>query len=439
MLLRKTREKDPIKILFLNRSFFPDQAATGQLLTELCEDLANEFGLEVTVIAGPALYPSHKNAEDENVTSDSGFYIVKREEYKNIKILRAYSTRFDRARSWRRFTNYLSYLASSFFAGFYACRPDIIVSLTDPPIVGLIALFWRKVYRSKYVYLCQDMFPEVANLLQDFRSNRLNSALDKLNRFLLQSADAVVAIGETMKRRLCEEKGVPDDKVVVIHNWSSIDGFNLPDKSSNPFARKYQLTDKFVVMHSGNLGLSQNLEIAIETARLLRNYPDIFFVIIGDGVKKKALMDQAKTYRLDNVLFLPYQPKESLGLSLSTADVFIVSLKKGLSGYIVPSKVYGILASGRPYVAAVEQDCEAAAIARKFQCGLLAEPDDVEDVAEKVLVFYRNRDLCSRMGENARQAARVFDRKVAVKSYYSLFTGLLENSASKLTASDAAK
>src|SRR5712691_11264693 len=140
-------------------------------------------------------------------------------------------------------------------------------------------------------------------------------------------------------------------------------------------------------MHSGNIGLSQGLETVVEAAAHLHGVPDIQFVFVGDGVKRAALEAQARTLGLQNVRFLPYQPKERLAQSFASADVFVVSLKRGLAGYIVPSKLYGILAAGRPYVAATEDNCEVTATTERYGCGLLARPGDADDLARKILAL----------------------------------------------------
>jgi glycosyltransferase involved in cell wall biosynthesis len=151
---------------------------------------------------------------------------------------------------------------------------------------------------------------------------------------------------------------------------------------------------------------------------------DIQFVFVGDGVKKPALQARARAKGLNNVSFFPFQPKERLIESFAAADLFIVSLKAGLAGYITPSKLYGILAAGRPYVAAVEEDSEITAVTRKHECGLLAEPGNPRDIADCVLTFYNDRALAQRYGENARNAAFEFDRPIQIRAYYNLLTGV---------------
>ncbi|MBI2360898.1 MAG: glycosyltransferase family 4 protein [Deltaproteobacteria bacterium] len=300
------------------------------------------------------------------------------------------------------------------------------MALTDPPIIGLAAAFAARRSGAKFVMLYQDIFPEVACLLEDFHNEAVNRLLDRVNRFLIRKADRVVALGETMKERLVAGKGADPQKVTVIHNWADCAAI-LPQTKENPFSLTHGLADKFVVMHSGNMGLSQGLENVVEMARRLKRFPHIRIVFVGEGVTRPDLETRARSLRLDNVLFLPYQPKERLSESFASADVFLVSLKRGLAGYIVPSKLYGILAAGRPYVAAVERASEVAAITTRYQCGLLAEPEDPDDLAAKVLSLYRDRQLANTLGTNARKAALQFDRPRQVRAYYQLFQELLEN------------
>lgn len=172
-------------------------------------------------------------------------------------------------------------------------------------------------------------------------------------------------------------------------------------------------------MHSGNVGLSQNLETLVDGAALLRDLPELVVAVLGDGVKRGAL--EARAVGLPSVRFLPYQPKEALPRSFATADIFVVSLRPGLAGYIVPSKLYGILAAGRPYVAATEDECEAATLARERGCGCVARPGDPADLAAQIRRLYADPDLRARMGAAARAAALEFDRPWGVRAYFELF------------------
>ncbi len=406
-------------IVFFNRSFHPDTAATGQLLTELCEDLVKDYACRVSVVAGVPLLSA-----SDNGTKRGNGYIFHSESHEGIDILRAHGTRFSKRRFIGRFSNYVSYFFSACYAGLRLDRPDVVVALTDPPVIGLAAYLTARRFRVPFIMSYRDIFPEVARLLEDFQSEAVNTILQRVNRLLVRKAERIVTLGETMRRRLIDGKGSDPAKTLVIPDWADCSEIS-PGPKRNPFSLAHGLADKFVVMHSGNIGLSQGLETVVEAAAHLRQFPDVEMVFIGDGVKKPVLKDRVRTMGLRNVRFLPYQPKERLKDSFASADVFVVSLKRGLAGYIVPSKLYGILAAGRPYVAAVEEACEVAAITKRYDCGLLAEQGNAEDLAHKILTLYHNRDLALYLGANARGAAFEFDRRFQVRAYYQLFRDLV--------------
>jgi colanic acid biosynthesis glycosyl transferase WcaI len=404
-----------VKVCFFNRSYWPDQAATGQLLTELAQDLVSGYGCTVSVVAGRALHASQR--------ASASLWPVTSEAHQGVRILRANGTLLARRKFIGRATNYLTYFASALVATLQIGPQDVVVSLTDPPILGLAALMAARRVGARFVFLCEDIFPEVASLLDDFHNTTVNRTLDRINRRLLRDADAVVALGERMKRRLVEEKGAPADRVHVIHNWADCDAIT-PGPKDNAFARAHGLHDKFVLMHSGNVGLSQNLELLIEAADRLRSRERLVIAIVGDGARRGALQTMAAARGLTNVRFFPYQPKELLHESFASADAFLVSLKPGLEGYIVPSKLYGILAAGRPFVAAVDPSCEAAAIATGHDCGVVAPPGDSGALVSAIATLCDDPSAARQMGENARRAAWRYDRRVAVRAYHDLFVRL---------------
>lgn len=399
-------------VAFFNRSFYPDTAATGQLLTDLCEDLVRNHGCRVSVVAGVPLLPS-------GAAPRVGWRLVGRETYRGVDIFRALGTHFDKMRFAGRASNYITYFVSACWAGLRLDRPDVVVALTDPPIIGLAALLAARRFRVPLVMSYRDLFPEVTALLPDFHSDTIDALLQAVNRFLVRKAARVVALGETMRRRLIEDKGAPPEKTVIIPDWADTSAIS-PGPKRNAFSEAHGLAGRFVVMHSGNIGFSQSLETVVDAAMILRDVADIHVVFVGEGVKKADLEDRARSLGLSNITFLPFQPKERLAESFASADVFIVSLQRGLAGYIVPSKLYGILAAGRPYVAAVEDTCEIALIARAHQCGLVAEPSNARDLAEKILIFHRDRERLARFGANARSAAFAFDRTLQVGNYFTL-------------------
>jgi glycosyltransferase involved in cell wall biosynthesis len=302
-------------------------------------------------------------------------------------------------------------------------RHDVVVSLTDPPVIGLTALWAARRTGARFVFVCEDIFPEVASLIEDFHNVAVNTSLDRINRYLIREADAIVALGDRMRRRLVEEKGADPLRVHVIHNWADCEAI-VPGSRDNAFARAHGLVDRFVVMHSGNVGLSQNLEVLIAAADRLRSQDRITIAIVGDGSKRAALEAMVSARALTSVRFLPYQPKALLHDSFASADAFVVSLKSGLEGFIVPSKVYGILAAGRPYIAATDPSAEPAAIVRDGGCGIVAAPGDPDALAAAILALYNDPAGTIEMGARARRVARQFDRRVAVQAYHDLFDRL---------------
>ena len=399
-------------VAFFNRSYYPDTSATGQLLTDLCEDLVRVHGCRVSVVAGVPLLPASSGT------------IARRERHNGVEIHRARGTRFSKRRFAGRASNYVSYFLSACVEGLRLDRPDVVVALTDPPIIGLAAWLAGRRFGAPLVMAFKDLFPEVTVLMQDFQSDAVNAMLQRVNEFLVRRAASNVALGETMRRRLIEGKGAPPERTSIIADWADTVAIS-PAPKRNPFSVAHGLADAFVVMHSGNIGLSQGLDTVIEAAALLRDVPDLQVVFVGEGVRKADLQAQAAAQGLTNVTFLPFTPKEHLRESFATADVFIVSLQRGLSGCIVPSKLYGILAAGRPYVAAVESDCEVASLTERHACGRLAEPGDARSMADAILAFHRDREGAHRAGERARAAALEFDRRAQVAKYYELFSSLV--------------
>jgi colanic acid biosynthesis glycosyl transferase WcaI len=408
-----------VHVAFFNRSFHPDTTATGQLLTELCEGLVRDHGCRVSVVAGVPLARTGPPA----AAGRRGGWLLHREEHAGVQVLRAHGTRFSKRRFTGRFSNYVTYFLSACAAGLRLDRPDVVVALTDPPIIGLAGHVTARRFGVPFVMAYKDVFPEVAVLLEDFHSEAVNRVLQEVNRFLVRKADRVISLGDTMTRRLVEGKGADPRKTVVIPDWADCDEI-VPAAKVNPFSVRHGLHDRFVVMHSGNLGLSQDLEVVVRAAAALRDLQDLVVVFVGDGVKKPVLERMVADLGLTNVRFLPYQPKSALVHSFAAADCFVVSLRRGLSGYIVPSKLYGILAAGRPYVAAVERDSEAVTIAEEQGCGLAADPGDPLSLAAAIRLLYTEREGARRMGVRAREAALAFDRKAGVRKYARLFEDL---------------
>jgi glycosyltransferase involved in cell wall biosynthesis len=388
-----------VRVCYFNRSYWPDTGATGQLLTELAEDLVRRHRMTVTVVAG---YPSRHE----------GPPLPRSETRNGVRIIRARGTTLSPRSFAGRATNYVTYFVSALWVATRLPKQDVTVALTDPPIIGLAALAARP--RHGMIFFCQDIFPEVASLLEDFRSRTVNAVLERLNRYLVRRAVRIIALGDTMASRLVHGKGADPRKVVVIHNWSDTAAI-VPSPKDNAFAARHGLTERFVLLHAGNLGLGQNLDVVIDAAELLRDRNDILILFIGDGNRKPVLEAKVRERGLSNVRFLPFQPRDQLRWTYASSDACLVSLKPGLSGYIVPSKVYPILAAGRPFIAAVDPVSEVAALTERHGCGVVVAPGDARALADAMVRFADQPAVRSAMGAKSRVAAELFarDRQVA--------------------------
>jgi glycosyltransferase involved in cell wall biosynthesis len=239
----------------------------------------------------------------------------------------------------------------------------------------------------------------------------------------LRSADRVVAIGETMKRRL-EEKGVRPERIRVIPNWVDVARVR-PAPRDNPWAREHRLTKRFVVMHSGNVGHAQDLDTLIRACTFLRDLDNLAVRIIGGGARREELIQLARRLAAEKVRFMAWQPYELRSLSISTADVHVVGLARGLAGYVVPSRLYGVLATGRPVIAAAEAESETAQLVARVGCGVVVPPGDPFALAQAIRAAHDGEFDLAEMGRRARAYAESeADRSIAIERYESVLAEL---------------
>lgn len=399
-----------MKILVFNQYYPPDTSATAQRLADLCKGLAHRH--EITVVCGR---PSYDPMPESPLLSKDG-----------VGLVRVPSTTFHRSWMPGRISNYLTYLAPAFFVGVFQPRPDLVVAMTDPFVVGLIAWLVAFIQRAPFVYIVQDLYPDVLVQLGKVKNRLLTRAIDRMNLFLFRRAEKVVAISLSMKDRLLK-KGLDDQKVAVIANWADI-AVVEPQPKENHFSLRHRLNDKFVVMYSGNIGLSQSLHFLLESAKRLEELKDLVFVVIGDGAGKPWLVDKARELRLSNVLFFPYQPVGEMRYSFATADVFIVPLAAGFDGLVVPSKVFSIMASGRAFIAAIDETSEVARLAREFACGLVVRPDDAAELTKAISWAYESRAELKAMGEKGRKVAeQCYSKEIGIAQYENVFYQAIQN------------
>jgi glycosyltransferase involved in cell wall biosynthesis len=265
------------------------------------------------------------------------------------------------------------------------------------------------------IFYLQDLFPEVGLAMGRLKPGPVTSLLWWATQLGLRRANRVVVLGEDMRRRVLA-RDIRPHRIEVIPNWIDTETVKPPAPGQS-LRREWDLDGQFLVMYSGNLGLSQDLGQILEAAQTLRHEP-IVFLFVGDGAAKADLMEKAASLSLSNVRFLPYQARDRLAVSLGTADLHLIPMQPGLTGLLVPSKLYGILAVGKAYVASVDEDSDVGRVTREANSGILVPPGRPAQLAKAILWAVSNRDTLMEMGERGRAVAQaLFDRRLAVAKF----------------------
>ncbi len=385
-------------VLILNRSYWPDAEATGQLLTELCEDLAQEFDL--TVVAG------QPNQNPAGVLYQSWGT----ERHNGVTIRRVPHLRLGKRSILGRGLGMLTYFLGAALVSLFAPRPQIVVVETDPFLLPLLGRCLRWWHGCRLVVYLQDIYPDVAIAVGKVRESWFTRLLRRALFAVYRRADRVIVLGEDM-RALLTSSGIPDERITSLPNW--VDTSRIaPVVAPNRFRECERLDGKFVVMYSGNMGLCQNLDEVLETAERLRDRPQIEFVLIGGGASRGRLEQTARDKKLSNVRFRDYQPLSELSHSLSAADVHLVPLDPRVTGCLVPSKLYGILAVGVPALVIAEDRSEASRVVAESGAGQVVAPGDPEGLADAIRWFADHESERKVMGRRARRlAVEEYDRR----------------------------
>lgn len=383
-----------MRILIISIAFDPELIGNAPLVTELAKDLGNQ-GHQVTIITG---FPQHGLSE---IPERYRRKLFLKEEFDGVRIIRCYNYASAQKSFLNKMLSYVSFPLSSTLSGLIAGEYDIIFTLSPPLWLGLSAYLIGKTKGIPFVYNVQDLFPEAAVKLGALSNEYAINFFEKLERFVYTKAKCVPVICDFFRDSIVS-KGIPNHKVVVIPNWVDTD-FIHPMEKNNEFREENDIGGKFVVLYSGTIGFSQPLEIVLECAKSMANNPEILFVIVGTGVKKEQLQEQAKQMSLKNIKFFDSQPRSKLPVLLASADVSLVMLKTGIATVSLPSKIYGIMASGRPIIASLDKNSDAWNIIEEAQSGFWVEPENAGKLVETIEILYRNRELCVKYGANGRK------------------------------------
>ena len=379
------------RLFFLNRYFFPDHSATSQILSDLAFHLA-KVGWDVHVITSQQRYDDQKAS------------LPAQETIAGVNVHRMRTTRFGRSGLLGRGIDYLSFYASTWRSILALARPgDILIAMTDPPLLSVVAMRAARRRGAHLVNWLQDIYPEVAiELGVPFLKGPISRSLCYLRDQSLNAACANVVVGHQMSKKVLA-RGVSADRIHVVPNWCDDDQISPIDHADNPLRRDWGLENKFVVGYSGNLGRAHEFDTVLAASEQLRNNPHIVFLVVGGGHHLQEFTRQVEKRDLGrNYRFMPYQDRAILKQLLGVADVHWISLRAELDGLIVPSKFYGIAAAGRPIIAITANDGEIAQLVRQHECGIVIEPGNGHALAAAIIQLSSDSENRTAMGKRAR-------------------------------------
>jgi colanic acid biosynthesis glycosyl transferase WcaI len=422
-----------MNLLVLCPHFAPDLAPTGVVMTQIAEELA-ERGNRLHVVTSLPWYQHH--------ALEPGWEgkAVRHEDVEWGRITRVHPFPTDKRNIPARALAFGGFTALSGLAALLSrSRPDAVLAMSPPLTLGAAGWAVARARRVPFAFNIQDVFPDVAVELGAITDPRVIRFASWLERETYLRADAVTVLSEDLKANVAAKiagrrgaAGSPD-KVRVIPNFIDTDRIR-PGERENAYRREFGLEGKTVVMYAGNVGLSQSLDLVLSAAAHLAHDPDVAFVINGGGVARLGLQQAAAG--LPNVHFVDMQPAERLAEVAAAADIHVVPLRTGLARSSVPSKLYTILAAGRPVVASVDAGTEVARTVVDAGAGLAVPPDDPERFTKALVRLIEAPDEARAMGEAGRRFVERWASPAAVAaSYEALFAELA--GASRRTAPES--
>lgn len=371
-------------ILFINRVYPPDSGATGRVL----EHVAGKFlaaGWDVSILTTAG---DHSQAGS---TLRDG-----------VKIHRI-AMPFSKESLMSRALGYALMIPALLLKAMLLPRADVVVTKTDPPMLLIVGPFLKSLKRSRTIHWAQDLYPEVAEEAGVFsKEGFVARCLRHISTFAMKGHDLTFAVGRCMEERL-KLRGIPRERIRIVPNSGiSEDIVHIP-WDGNSFRKVHGLGDSFVVMYSGNMGRAHDFDAVLDAARQLQDQGEnsVLLLFVGSGPGELPLRQAAERGGLRNIRFLPSQPAESLSESLGAADLHLVTMKPEMSGLVVPSKFYGVMAAGRPCLFIGPEDSEVARVIREAGVGTVIRPGDGRSLASVILKYRNSRDSLREEGDKA--------------------------------------
>jgi colanic acid biosynthesis glycosyl transferase WcaI len=381
-----------MRILLITPYYAPDLGPSAPLFTMLAEGLVKR-GHEVIVVTTVPHYPSGQ------VSSSYRGRWIHRSVENGVEISRVWLPSINRSNFALRLLQFLFYQIGAVCAEFRQ-KYDVVIAANPALWIWVPFAYYVGLRRKPAVFSVHDVYPDVGVTLGVFRNRFIISSVAFLERYCLKRSRFVRILSESFRPGLLK-LGVPDSKLVLIYDWVDTDLIR-PLPRDNQFVRENNLENYFVILYAGNIGLSQGLENVLTAAEMLAKYRDIRFLFVGDGPGREQIISQAASLNLETVQFIPFQPRKRLPEVLSSADVSLVVLKKGIGTGSLPSKTFSILASGRPIIASIDEQSETWNLIQISQAGLCIRPEDPSELVKAILTLKNDQELRECLGNNGR-------------------------------------
>ncbi|MGH2568985.1 MAG: glycosyltransferase family 4 protein [Bacteroidota bacterium] len=402
----------PKRIIILTELYYPEESGTGYVMAKIAEGLVQNYS--VTVLCGYS-NSSHRTLQRPSLENRNG-----------VVVERCAATRLNKDVMLFRMINLFTISASIFLKALRRIdRGDSILVVTNPPTLPLLALVVTRLKGAKCFLLIHDLYPHVLTATGILsKDNVISNFLHWLNSMAYQRVDKIVTLGRDMQRLVVPHLQADDHRCVIIRNWADLDEVLPLPREQNNLLKSSLLGQKFVVQYAGNMGRTHGLETLIEAAKLLSpQKKEIHFLFVGKGAKKSWLVESVKAEGLTNVTVLSPQPRGQLNDLLNACDVTIISFIPGMAGISVPSRMYNIMAAGKPIIAVADDDSELAMVVREERIGWVVPPNDPHQIVRVVLEAYTNPNNLLEMGKSARAAAVAkYSLPRVIDSYRLLFS-----------------
>jgi len=396
-----------MNVLLITGPYPPEIRAISFMMQELAERFAL-IGHNIVVATSWPRYNLSIETEQRNfetLSIENG-----------VKVIRIKTLPFHRVSYVARGIAYLS-LPYRFLwevRKFVKHKIDAVIVYSPPLPLAMVGIKIKEVYGARYLLNIQDIFPQNAIDLGVMRSRVLVKFFERMERKAYEGADRITAHSEGNMRFLIDKKGVPPEKISVVHNWIDFDSFKKTERTGR-FRKRYGLENKFVFLFAGVMGPSQYLDLVIQAAREVRNITDICFLLVGDGTERKRLQQMVEGYGLKNVMFKPFVSKEEYPFLVKDADVGLGCLSMKNKTPVFPGKILGYMAASIPTIAFLNKESDGHHIIREAGCGYSDVSDDYKKAAKLVLRIYNERDKLAQYGHNGfKYAATHFSKQACI-------------------------